>query len=229
MGTCFITSGSHFSDFNQARCTKADPTRHNYLLIGDSHAAALWYGLDQELTKSHILMATDSGCHPSLGDYDSTDCGRMRRYIYENLLPTLRVDGVILTAHWQTEAEVDSIEPAILWLREHDIPVIIVGPVQEYDAPLPMLLAFSIKWQDASLAERHLLPNIDRLDRLMQAKAEEWHVAYLSPWRASCGTGRCLDYADNGGEIPMLSDTNHLTNAGAVRLVKGWVSDGIFH
>ncbi len=226
LGSCFITSGNHFSDFDESSCTSADPSLQNYLLIGDSHAAALWFGLSQELTKARILEATTSGCAPTLGSYDSTDCGKMRRYVYESLLPRIHIDGVIVTEHWQSRADIEQIEPAIHWLQEHKIPVILVGPVQEYDAPLPMLLAFSIKRSQPTSSQQHLLSWVSGLDRALQARAAEWHVVYLSPWRESCGSGHCLQYADEHSEVPMLTDTNHLTNEGAALLVRRWLDGG---
>jgi peptidoglycan/LPS O-acetylase OafA/YrhL len=226
-GTCFITSGSHFSDFNAARCLKIDPSHHNYLLMGDSHAAAFWAALDSDWKQSHIMLAATSGCDPVMGNYDSTDCGKMRHYLYEKLLPVLRVDGVIVTEHWQNMSDADGMKPAIVWMEHHNIPVIIIGPVQEYDAPLPMLMAFSIKKQDPSLPQKHQLPWVGQLDRAMEARALQWHVKYLSPWQVSCGSGHCLEYADERQAIPMLSDTNHLTDVGAALLVRHWVDSGL--
>jgi peptidoglycan/LPS O-acetylase OafA/YrhL len=227
IGSCFITSANHFSDFKKTICTNADPKAKNYLLIGDSHAAALWFGLSQEVKNARILEATASGCPPTLGAYDSSDCGKMRQYIYESLLPRLHVDGVILTEHWQSRADVDQIEPAVRWLRDHNIPVFLVGPVQEYDAPLPMLLAFSIKRNKPTSPQLHLLSWVGGLDRILQDQASLWHVAYLSPWKDFCGSGNCLQYADERSQVPMLSDTNHLTNKGSALLVRGWVTTGL--
>jgi peptidoglycan/LPS O-acetylase OafA/YrhL len=228
IGSCFITSGNHFSDYEETTCTSTDPSLQNYLLIGDSHAAAFWFGLSQELRNARILEATASGCAPTLGEYDDTDCGKMRRYVYESLLPRLQVDGVILTEDWLTGADLDRIEPAVHWLQDHKIPVIIVGPVQEYDAPLPMLLAFSIKRSQPTLPQSHLLSWVGVLDRELQDKAATWHVVYLSPWQESCGTGHCLQYADEQNDVPMLIDSNHLTNKGSEVLVRGWVEKGLF-
>jgi peptidoglycan/LPS O-acetylase OafA/YrhL len=228
IGSCFITSGNHFSDYKQTTCTSTDPGLQNYLLIGDSHAAAFWFGLSRELKNARILEATASGCAPTLGAYDDSDCGQMRRYVYESLLPRLHVDGVILTEDWLTRTDVERIEPAIHWLQDHKIPVIIVGPVQEYDAPLPMLLAFSIKRSQPTLPQSHVLSRVGVLDRELQDKAAKWHVVYLSPWQESCGTGNCLQYADEQNDVPMLIDTNHLTNKGSELLVRGWVESGLF-
>jgi len=55
-----------------------------------------------------------------------------------------------------------------------------------------------------------------------------WHVTYLSPWQESCGSGKCLQYADEHFEVPMLVDSNHLTNKGSALLVRGWVENGLF-
>jgi peptidoglycan/LPS O-acetylase OafA/YrhL len=228
IGSCFITSGNHFSDYKETACANEDPNVENFLLIGDSHAAALWFGFSQEVKNAHILEATASGCAPTLAPYDDTDCGKMRRYIYESLLPRLHVDGVILTEDWQSGADVEQIEPAIHWLQDRRIPVIIVGPVQEYDAPLPMLLAFSIKRNEPTLPQLHLLSRVRGLDRTLQNKAAKWHVVYLSPWQESCGSGSCLHYADQLSDVPMLIDSNHLTNKGSELLVRGWVERGYF-
>src|ERR1700723_2973128 len=228
IGSCFITSGDHFSDFKETTCTNADPKLQNYLLIGDSHAAALWFGLNQEVTSARILQATASGCAPTIGYYDATDCGKMRRYVYESLLPQLHVDGVILTEHWQNSTDIEQIEAAIRWVQDHKIPVSLVGPVQEYDAPLPMLLAFSIKRSEPASPQSHLLTWVGGLDRVLRDKAAMWHVTYLSPWQESCGSGKCLQYADEHSEVPMLVDSNHLTNKGSALLVRGWVENGLF-
>jgi peptidoglycan/LPS O-acetylase OafA/YrhL len=226
IGSCFITSGNHFSDYQAKTCTSTDPTLQNYLLIGDSHAAALWFGL-KELKNARILQATTSGCAATLGAYDDTDCGKMRRYIYESLLPRLHVDGVILTEDWRSRADIEQIEPAIHWLQDHKIPVMLVGPVQEYDAPLPLLLAFSLKRNEPTLPESHQLSRVSGLDRLLHDKAALWHVVYLSPWQESCRNGRCLPYADEHSEVPMLFDSNHLTNQGSAFLVRGWMESGL--
>ncbi len=42
-GTCFITSSDKIQDFDAGTCLRDDPVKKNYLLIGDSHAAQLWY------------------------------------------------------------------------------------------------------------------------------------------------------------------------------------------
>jgi len=223
-GVCFITSTNEFSDFKPSTCTVLDPNRPNYLLFGDSHAAALWTGMNQEFQSVHILQANASGCEPVLGEYDSTTCGKMRRYVYEQFLPSARVSGVILSEHWKKPADFDRLLPAIHWLQARGINVLIVGPVQEYDTPLPILLAYSISRNDPGLAERHLLPGLAQLDQTIAGHAQRSNVRYLSLWQATCGSGRCTEYADAAKTIPMLFDTNHLNAQASVLVARQWAS-----
>ena len=43
-GSCFIDGPYTFSNFDRDKCLRREDGRQNYLLIGDSHAAQLWYG-----------------------------------------------------------------------------------------------------------------------------------------------------------------------------------------
>ena len=45
---------------------KPDPTRPNYLLVGDSHAAHLWFGLSSAMPEVNVMQATASMCRPAV-------------------------------------------------------------------------------------------------------------------------------------------------------------------
>jgi hypothetical protein len=45
VGTCFLTSKDAYKDFNPSICLQQNDNKRNDLLLGDSHAAQLWYGL----------------------------------------------------------------------------------------------------------------------------------------------------------------------------------------
>ena len=77
-GTCFIESGvSKARHLDAEDCLRQDPSRKNYLLIGDSHAAHLWSGLQKVFPGINFLQATASNCAPY----------RVRRGAKENGLP----------------------------------------------------------------------------------------------------------------------------------------------
>ncbi|HWO27218.1 MAG TPA: acyltransferase family protein, partial [Candidatus Acidoferrum sp.] len=60
-GTCFLLPAMQSRNFDVATCLHQDPDKKNYLLIGDSHAAALWYGLSNTLDGINVMQATAAG------------------------------------------------------------------------------------------------------------------------------------------------------------------------
>ncbi len=65
-GSCFITSSYKYADYQPASYLHEDASRPDYLIIGDSHAAQLYYGLSAVLKDATFPQATASGCKPSL-------------------------------------------------------------------------------------------------------------------------------------------------------------------
>ena len=59
-GTCFI-DGDRGDRYDAATCLKQKSTKRNYLLVGDSHAASLWYGLSKTFPDLNIMQATARG------------------------------------------------------------------------------------------------------------------------------------------------------------------------
>jgi peptidoglycan/LPS O-acetylase OafA/YrhL len=228
IGTCFITSANHFRNYRADICTTTtDPHRNrNYFLIGDSHAAYLWSVLQGAMPDTNVMQATASGCAPLLGHYDLSDCGQMRQFIFANYLSRRSVDKVILTERWTGERDIDAIEPTVLWLKQRQIPVTAIGPVPEYNAPLPMLLAFAIRDNDPELPGRHRSEGLDPLDRELQVRAKRWGISYLSPFQEICPDRHCEEYVDQSRTVPTLVDDNHLSAEAASRLVLSWRSLG---
>ena len=62
-GRCFLLTNRQ--QFDAQTCLTLDPKRPNYLLVGDSHAAHLWFGLASALPEINIMQATASVCRPA--------------------------------------------------------------------------------------------------------------------------------------------------------------------
>jgi hypothetical protein len=45
---------------------KPDGKRPNYLLVADSHAAHLWFGLSTSMPEVNLMQATASACRPAV-------------------------------------------------------------------------------------------------------------------------------------------------------------------
>jgi hypothetical protein len=109
----------------------------------------------------------------------------------------------------------------IAWARQHHISVILLGPIPEYDAPLPRLLGYSIAWHQPDYAAHHRITEPAEMDQRLQKLAEStWHVPYLSLYQALCSHGQCTEYADPAMGIPMLTDADHFTQPGSLYVMR---------
>jgi hypothetical protein len=150
-------------------------------------------------------------------------------YIFHTYLPSHPLQGLLLEARWKP-ADMAGVTETIEWARQHQVPVTVVGPVAEYDAPLPRLLAYSIAWNQPGLAGKHRLAYSPAMDTLMQSMdANTWHIPYISLYKAICDQQGCIEYADSAHEIPLMRDGDHFTEYGSAFIVKRLISFGELH
>jgi peptidoglycan/LPS O-acetylase OafA/YrhL len=216
LGTCFLASGNTARDFDKADCMRMDSAKSNYLILGDSHAAQLAYGLVTVFPEINFLEAASSGCEPTLGvrTFDVERCVATMRYVFNDFLPSHHLDGVLLAARWEP-GDLDRLGDTIRTLKSRGVPVILIGPIVQYDSALPRLLAVSIRTKDSALAYRHELTSYRRLDKTMASLAsQDWKVPYVSYFQLLCPKGHCIQYAAH--DLPLQFDYGHLTTQGSV-------------
>jgi len=224
-GTCFITSEISFERFDPNVCLHEVADKQNYLLLGDSHSAMLWQAMSSSLPNVNVMQATSWGCEASL-DPAERDCRNMMHYIFRDYLPTHPVQKVFIAGQWR-DKDLDPLTGVITWAKDRHLPVAIIGPMPEYDAPLPRLLAYSVAWNKPDLASEHRVANSLALDQKMQNMAlNTWHVPYVSLYQAICGRQGCIEYADAGRTIPLMYDMDHLNYAGADVVVRDLIRKG---
>jgi len=214
LGECPITEENRSAIFEDTKCLDSDPGTKSYLLLGDSTAGALYRGLHQ-LPGAQVSLAAVWGCKPSLHPDGTALCKEMLNYIFEKYLPTHPVEGLLVEARWYRQ-NLAALGEIIAWSKEHGVKVSVFGPVAEYDAPLPRLLAYSIAWNKPNLAQQHRSAYSAALDDEMRDMAKnDWHVCYVSIYDATCHDGHCLEYADEKNGVPFLSDEVHLSESGS--------------
>ncbi|HEY4357874.1 MAG TPA: acyltransferase family protein [Acidobacteriaceae bacterium] len=224
-GSCFVETG--FQDFDKAGCLQKMEGKPNVLLFGDSHAAALWWGLQHGFPGIHFLQATLAACPPTEGHYARSNCSQMRRFMYESYLPINRVDAVILTERWTSSDDLKAMESALSFFQSRGTPVVVVGPVPEYTAPLPFLLALGLKWHDPELPGRNRVAHLETVDRQLRAELSgRPGITYASIWDALCTNESCMEYAGGSYEVPVLADVDHLSNQGSLDVVNRMKSAG---
>ena len=229
-GQCFLDRDTPFSKFDQIGCLPNLPGRDSYLLIGDSHAAALSYGLREAFPDANIMQISGVGCPPVIVMQQSASdaCEGMIDLGFNKLPQSRKISKVWLVARWNVgrlgqgpgwnKDWLSELLRSVNALRKQGIDVVLVGPMPEYQSRLPRLIAKSIQSQDPALVHRSISPDSLALDQLMSSFARENGISYVSLASALCNEGNCVEYAAPG--IPLLFDSDHLTDAGAAMLAK---------
>jgi len=213
-GTCFISSQNRFSDYDFENCLHQDPSKKNDLLLGDSHAAQLWYGFSTTLAGVNYMQATGAGCRPTIEQplIVASDCSHLMNYVFSDYLPSHHIDRLLLEARWQA-ADIAPLGPTLDWLDRHKISVVLFGPMVQYDIALPRLLAFSIRGHDPAIPDEHRI-DLRKLDESMAAMARARGIQYVSFYQSLCTAKSCTELDANGA--PILYDYGHLTKEGSL-------------
>ncbi len=212
MGSCMVIRAR---DFKPDPCLKEDPARPNWLLIGDSHAAAQWTGLQQAYPAVHFLQVSRASCRPDPARTDS-DCGVLMQMVFHHYLLTHHVDRMIAVGRW-VSTDLPAMDRLADWTHAHNLPLTIIGPTQDYDAALPRLLAYGLMRHQENLANQHREPDTAVLDQTLAGLAQtRWHVPYISLVHMFCPAGHCATYVDGQGTAPLLLDGDHFTNEGSL-------------
>jgi hypothetical protein len=225
-GNCFLAGRHHFQDYDAGQCLRQVEGKSNILLVGDSYSAMLWSALSTSLPKHNILEASVSMCPPLVHPSGSADCKRMMTYIFQSYLPAHPVQGLLLASRWEPK-DLEELAYTIQWAKNHRIPVMLIGPEQEYDVSLPRLLAYSVNRNKPELPGQHRLSTDGNLDaRLRTLALNVWHVPYISLYSATCDNRGCTEYSDQAREAPLMFDTGHLTGPGSLLIVHRLIDRG---
>jgi SGNH domain (fused to AT3 domains) len=215
VGSCFLTSRDTYAQFDAAECLRRDVHKKNYLLIGDSHAAQLWYGLASVFSEVNIMQATASGCKPTLEQNVGADekCLQLMHYMFAEYLPKHRVATLLIAARWD-HRDLQRLPPMIHAVRQQAGEIVLFGPIVQYDSALPRLLALAIKKNDPDIPAYHRIGSYESLDADMAQAAAQLGVRYISYYKLLCEHQNCREYAEQG--IPLQADYGHLTGSGSV-------------
>ncbi len=213
-GTCFVSAGYDADDYPRDPCAKHDPQRPDWMLVGDSLAASLWFGLDAANPDVNVMQATASGCSLALltGAEERDECRRVTRLIYEDLLVNDPPDGLLLAGRWRQD-DIPRVAATLDWARARGLPVILIGPLPQYQDSLPRLLVLSWRLGDPGLPARRLLEWPRDIDRKLAVVAREKGVPFISVHDLLCEGRVCTTVTEAGA--PIAWDYGHLSPQGA--------------
>ena len=231
---CFIApeEGGTFEErFDKTMCLPRS-SKPTYLIAGSSHAAHLWIGLSTVFTDINWQQITSAGCRPTIGDNpgELVSCTQMRKFLFKDYLPTHSIDGIVLSAEWIPRTDDVALGKTLDYLALRHIKIFVVGPVVEYDDPLPQLLAMEVRKGDArgSGISSHLMPEPLQADVTLSHFVSRYSgVTYISLLNTLCPNHVCYVYTKEG--IPIQSDTAHFTRAGSTFVAERLKQSGLFN
>jgi peptidoglycan/LPS O-acetylase OafA/YrhL len=215
-GRCYLSTNRQ--QFDSQSCMKLDSKRPNYLLVGDSHAAHLWFGLSSAMPEVNVMQATASACRPAVlpvSPFDTRACPRLMDFVFNDFLVNNKVDKILLSASWKDE-DIPILSGTLVKLKASGFDVAVLGPIVEYDGPLPRLLADEILHHDPSIAGAMRTAGIRERDLAMRRLVTDRGATYVSVYDAVCRNDRCDEFAE--GDIPLQFDAGHLTAKGSIEV-----------
>jgi peptidoglycan/LPS O-acetylase OafA/YrhL len=222
-GDCNPTS-SQSVDWSQ--CLRLSEDKPNFLLLGDSFSAHLRFGLSEAFPELFFANAWYSTCNPTLMRDGPEDCDRLWNFIFHELIPTKRVDGIIFAASWSAD-EIGPLLDVIDHVGRYNSRLYVVGNPVGYRRPLPGLLADAMRFDDGTLLEKERrLREGKGFDAALRTAVEKAGARYISNLDVLCPEDRCQSIAPDGG--PMQLDTIHLTRSGSLFVAGGWKAAGLF-
>jgi peptidoglycan/LPS O-acetylase OafA/YrhL len=204
---------------------RIDPSKKNYLVLADSHANHLVPGLQHVFPEANFVRATGSSCRLLVpGEHYKPHCDSIFQYLYTDFFPNNKIDGIILEGRWDLESAKD-IDAFSKWAQSHGYPVIVLGPMIQYDQPLPRLIAESIRQHDPSVITRHRL-ELRPVAAAVQQVAARDHLTFISWTDILCHNDQCPTTTEDG--TPLLYDYGHLTEEGAIFVATKLRASGAF-
>ena len=214
-GTCFLTSGSDdFAIYDKNTCLALKPGQKTFLVVGDSHAAHLWPGLQAVFQNVNFLQATASGCKPVVGSSGARRCTALIQFIFDKFLPHNHLDGIILSARWE-KLDLAKVRETTEALRPYADKIFVFGPIVEYDRPLPRILALGLGSNEFEFAAKYRRSEQGETDQAFAAALSNDPAVYLSVYRALCSP-QCVVWAKK--DVPLQFDYGHLTREGSMYL-----------
>lgn len=220
---CFFQDARPFSTLDRGVCLPDKPDRPTYLIVGDSHAAALGPSIRDAFPDANVLQISAADCLPVLATSSESltaACPEAMRFALTELPKQRRIDAIWLIGRFahgnDVPGRVDSILATAGMLTRAGQRVVIIGPNPEYQVALPRVLARGLMASSGSAtsaADQKLVSPPFEADARFKAAVTRSGIGYVSLIDALCQGRHCRSLAAPG--TPMLFDTDHATPPGA--------------
>lgn len=219
-GDCFLNPDQPYSEFKEFCFTKNNSDA--VLVWGDSHAAALSYGLRKDF--DNLSQYTASGCPPLLGVSVSWRpmCEEINKFVGKEI-ESRKPKAVLLHANWLLYGDQKisvSLRSTIDFIKNKsaNTKIFVLGGAPQYQPSLPTFMLN----KRLSLIDnvRIVSPSYDKVlvvDSEIKNISSEFGVLYFSLLDAFCEVSNCLVTSNIEGMVmPIAWDYGHLTSAGSI-------------
>lgn len=222
-GTYLLVEGQDERDF-KVDPDEVAPGKPSIVLWGDSHAAALYPGLNRVFGRRfNIVQRTMTKTPPFLGGSLVSESGRR---ISGNVIDTvqrIRPEYVILEAAWE-RYEWRNVEATIGELKSRGVPhVVLVGPMPLWNESLPHLMFEYIRRHRNEAVPLRIRGRISqeplRIDKEMAAMSQRLGAGYISPCAILGNVDGFLVRTGDAAADLIDYDSSHLTANGSIYLV----------
>ena len=223
-GDCFLNFDQSYKDFKDF-CSSEDG-EGSILVWGDSHAAAVSYGLRKEFEK--VSQYTAGGCPPILGVRIrlSPMCEEINDFVSQEISRKMP-DTILIHSNWllvNDNMEISKLANTIKYIKERSprSNVVILGGVPQYSPSLPVyMIARHARLLDGAEVLAPNFTKISQLDEQLKSISAEFGAIFFSSLNAFCDAGSCLVAVSHDGfPMPTAWDYGHLTSAGSVFLAR---------
>ena len=221
-GTCFLRPEQTFDQFAD-ECTSVPDKTPSIVIWGDSHAAALSYGL-REIFPS-AMQLTASACPPLAGLFFGRrlHCKEINDWTLD-FIRNERPDYVLLGSNWLRDVRrIDYLRNTVRRIKEANAgtKIIILGGLPQWNTPVPEQI---IK-QGIDTREDKGIFNENRrvlqVDNTVSQIAKSESAKFISLLEIACASDRCQALVKQDGALqPFAWDKSHLTAGGSVWLAK---------
>jgi hypothetical protein len=196
------------------------------LLWGDSYAAALSFGLRNEIP--NLIQYTAGGCPPIKDAVVSSrpKCKSVNDYVLQEI-QRIKPRQILLHANWvlySQQEPVRNIKKTIDYIRSvsPNTKIIIIGAVPQWAPSLPnLMLRKGIPLNTVQFLKNPTLNNLQIIDKEFEVLSEKEGVSFFSAISAFCLNDSCqITTSFNDKLMPIAWDYDHLTRGGSALLAK---------
>lgn len=219
-GTCQMMNDQNFTNFLPECINQGD-----FFIWGDSHAAALSFGLRK--LDPNLTQLTASSCPPVIKfESQRPFCDEINNFVLDQI-KLYKPKFIVLHASWSSygnKLSISELQNTILQIKNfsHSSKIFIIGSSPVWDPSLPIYVLKNnlLKENLVKLHSFNTLNNLDASLNLLSSK----NVYFISILKNICLLDRCPVYVsyDNVQEL-FTWDNSHLTQVGSL-----FIADTLF-